>query len=150
MYLWAWLLLAGMIVVAVILYAGAAVEFVTQLVDTPEWELVFLQAPVVLAGAFAGALGASLSALLNMQRRSRREHGYFDRKYGLRGLLLPLLGMFFGLLLAVVAAIVYILAEIDPSVLHLGNSRAGRAGPDRGLWPGVDVRCSILSSLCTE
>ena len=114
-YLWAWLLLAGMIVVAVILYAGATAEFVAQLVNAPEWELVFLQAPVVLAGAFAGALGAALSALLNMQRRSRREQGYFDRKYGLRGLLLPLLGMFFGLLLAVLAAIVYILAEIDPT-----------------------------------
>lgn len=114
-YLWAWLLLAAMIVVAVILYAGAAAEFVAQLVNAPEWELVFLQAPVILAGAFAGALGAALSALLSMQRRSRREHGYFDRKYGLRGLLLPLLGMFFGLLLAVLAAIVYILAEIDPT-----------------------------------
>lgn len=115
-YLWAWLLLAAMIVVAVTLVAGAAAEFVAQLVNAPEWELVFLQAPVVLAGAFAGALGAALSALLSMQRRSRREHGYFDRKYGLRGLLLPLLGMFFGLLLAVLAAIVYILAEIDPTV----------------------------------
>ncbi len=84
--------------------------------DAPEWELVLRQAPVVLAGAFAGALGAAISALLNMQRRSRREHGYFDRKYGLRGLLLPLLGMFFGLLLAVLAAIAYIVAEIDPSM----------------------------------
>ena len=114
-YLWAWLLLAGMIVAAVTLYAGAAAEFVSQLVDAPGWELALQQAPVVLAGAFAGALGAAVSALLSMQRRSRREHGYFDRKYGLRGLLLPLLGMFFGLLLAVLAAVIYILAEIDPT-----------------------------------
>ena len=115
-YLWAWLLLAGMIVAAVALYTGAAVEFFTQLVDTPGLEPIVQQAPVVLAGAFAGALGASLSALFSMQRRGRREHSYFDRKYGLRGLLLPLLGMFFGLLLAIMAAIVYILAEIDPGV----------------------------------
>ena len=31
-------------------------------------------------------------------------------------MLLPLLGMFFGLLLATMAAIVYVLAEIDPRV----------------------------------
>ena len=91
-YLWAWLLLAGMIVAVVTLYAGAAAEFVTQLVDAPDLDLILQQAPVVLAGAFAGAFGAALSALLGMQQRSRREHGYFDRKYGLRGLLLPLLG----------------------------------------------------------
>jgi hypothetical protein len=115
-YLWAWLLLAGMVVAAAALYTGAVVEFFIQLVDAPEWELILRQAPVVLAGVFAGALGASLSALFNMQRRRRREHSYFDRKYGLRGLLLPLLGMFFGLLLAMMAAIVYILAEIDPGV----------------------------------
>lgn len=115
-YLWAWLLLAGMVVAAAALYTGAVVEFFIQLVDAPEWELILRQAPVVLAGVFAGALGASLSALFNMQRRRRREHSYFDRKYGLRGLLLPLLGMFFGLLLAIMAAIVYILAEIDPGV----------------------------------
>lgn len=116
LYLWAWLLLAAMIVVGVTLYAGAAAEFASQLVDAPAWDLVLQQVPVLVAGAFAGALGAAVSALLSMQRRSRREHGYFDRKYGLRGLLLPLLGMFFGLLLAVLAAIVYIVAEIDPTV----------------------------------
>jgi hypothetical protein len=115
-YLWAWLLLVGMIVTVVILYTGAAAEFITQLVDAPDLDLILQQAPVVLAGAFAGAFGAALSALLSMQQRSRREHGYFDRKYGLRGLLLPLLGLFFGLLLAVLAAAIYILAEIDPSV----------------------------------
>jgi hypothetical protein len=117
-YLWAWLLLAGMIVTVVTLYAGATAEFVTQLADTPDLDFIWQQAPVVLAGAFAGAFGAALSALLGMQRRSRREHGYFDRKYGLRGLLLPLLGLFFGLLLAMLAAVVYSLADVDPSV-HL-------------------------------
>jgi hypothetical protein len=96
------------------LYTTTAVEFFTQLFDAPELGLFAQQAPVILAGAFAGALGASLSALFTMQRRSRREHGYFDRKYGLRSLLLPLLGMFFGGLLALLAAIIYIVAEVDP------------------------------------
>jgi hypothetical protein len=61
-------------------------------------------------------LGASLSALFNMQRHGSREFAYFDRKYGLRGLLLPLLGMFLGFALALFCAIVFILAEIDPGL----------------------------------
>ena len=76
-YLWAWLLLAGMVVAAVALNTGAVVEFFIQLVDAPEWELILRQAPVVLAGAFAGALGASLSALFNMQRRRRQRAQLF-------------------------------------------------------------------------
>jgi hypothetical protein len=115
-YLWAWLLLASMIVAAVALATGDVIEFFNQLFDSPELGLFAQQMPVVVAGAFAGALGASLSALFNMQRRSRREHSYFDRKYGLRGLLLPFLGMFFGMVLALLAALIYIVAEIDPSV----------------------------------
>jgi hypothetical protein len=51
-----------------------------------------------------------------MQRHGSREFAYFDRKYGLRGLLLPLLGMFLGFLLALFCAVVYILAEIDPGL----------------------------------
>jgi hypothetical protein len=115
-YLWAWLLLGAMIVAAVALATGDAIAFFNQLFDTPELGLFAQQMPVVLAGAFAGALGASLSALFNMQRRSRREHSYFDRKYGLRGLLLPLLGMFFGTVLALLAAVIFIVAEIDPGI----------------------------------
>jgi hypothetical protein len=115
LYLWAWLLLGSMMVAAVALATGSVIEFFSQLVDTPELELLVWQTPVLLAGMFAGALGAALSALFNMQRRQRREHAYFDRKYGLRGLLLPLLGMFFGLLLALLAAVVYVVAEVNPA-----------------------------------
>ncbi|MBE2238405.1 MAG: hypothetical protein IAE81_11475 [Caldilineaceae bacterium] len=56
--------------------------------------------PMVIDAFFAGALGAALGVLLNMRRHAAKEYGYFDRKYGLRGLLLPLLGAVFGLLLA--------------------------------------------------
>jgi hypothetical protein len=116
LYLWAWLLLSAMVVAAVALFTGDVIEFFAQLVDTPELGLIVQQAPVLLAGAFAGVLGASLSALFNMQRHGSREFAYFDRKYGLRGLLLPLLGMFLGFALALFCAIVFILAEIDPGL----------------------------------
>jgi hypothetical protein len=114
LYLWAWLLLSLLIVAAAALYAGPLTEWLNTLVNLPDWWLVVQQAPVLLASAFAGSLGASLSALLHMQRHGRREFGYFDRKYGLRGLLLPLLGLFLGLLLAGVWSAIYLVAGIDP------------------------------------
>jgi hypothetical protein len=117
-YLWAWLLLSALILAASVLYAGPVGDWFNEVMNLPDWWLVIQQAPLLLAGAFAGSLGASLSALLHMQRHGRREFGYFDRKYGLRGLLLPLLGLFLGFLLVLLWSGVYIVAGLDP-VLHL-------------------------------
>ncbi len=113
-YLWAWLLLGAMVVAALIVYLPDITDLFSQLLDAPALWSIAQQGPVVLAGAFAGALGASVAALFSMQRRSRREFGHFDRKYGLRGLLLPLMGFFFGFLLALLWTVVYLLAAIDP------------------------------------
>lgn len=113
-YLWAWLLLSALIVGIVTLYAGALADAINQLLATPDWWLIIQQIPVVLAGVFAGSLGASLSALIHIQRHSRRPFGFFDRKYGLRGLLLPLLGLFWGALLVVLWCVVYVGAGLDP------------------------------------
>jgi hypothetical protein len=117
-YLWAWLLLSALSLAAAALYAAPLADWLNQVIDAPDWWLIIQQTPVLLAGAFAGSLGASLSALLHMQRQGRREFGYFDRKYGLRGLLLPPLGLFLGLLLAGVWSGVYLIVGIDP-VLYL-------------------------------
>ena len=113
-YLTAWLLLSLLVVSAATLSARPLAEWLNQVIDLPDWWMVMQQAPLLLAGAFAGSLGASLSALLHMQRHAAREYGYFDRKYGLRGLLLPLLGLFLGLLLALIWAGVYLAAGLDP------------------------------------
>lgn len=116
-YLWSWLLFSALVVAASALYAGPLADWLNQVIDLPDWWLIVQQGPVLLAGAFAGSLGASLSALLHMQRHARREFGYFDRKYGLRGLLLPLLGLLLGLVLAGLWSGVYLMAGVDP-VLH--------------------------------
>jgi len=113
-YLWAWLLLSILIAAGAVLFAGPLADWFNQVIDLPEWWLVVQQGPLLLAAAFAGSLGASLSALLHMQRQGRREFGYFDRKYGLRGLLLPLLGLFLGSLLALAWSGVYLVASFDP------------------------------------
>jgi hypothetical protein len=116
-YLWSWLLFSALVAAASALYAGPLADWLNQVIDLPDWWLIVQQGPVLLAGAFAGSLGASLSALLHMQRHARREFGYFDRKYGLRGLLLPLLGLLLGLVLAGLWSGVYLMAGVDP-VLH--------------------------------
>jgi hypothetical protein len=75
-------------------------------------EALWVQAgPMAIGAFFAGALGGALGVLLNMRRHAAQEYGYFDRKYGLRGLTLPLLGALFGVLLALAwAAVCYFLA----------------------------------------
>ncbi len=114
LYLGAWLLLSALIVAAAALYAAPLADWLNQTFDLPDWWMVMQQGPLLLAGAFAGSLGASLSALWHVQRHAGREYGYFDRKYGLRGLLLPPLGLLLGLLLAVVWAGVYLAVGLDP------------------------------------
>ena len=85
-------------------------------------DAVFVQFGPMLVGAlFAGALGATIGVLMNMQRHAAQEYGYFDRKYGLRGLLLPLLGAFFGLLLTVIWATVCFFAGWDGTNLWIGS-----------------------------
>jgi hypothetical protein len=77
--------------------------------------------PLALGAIFAGALGAALGVLLNMRRHAAQEYGYFDRKYGLRGLLLPLLGASFGLLLALLWATVCYFTGLDAANLWVGG-----------------------------
>lgn len=71
--------------------------------------------PMVIGAFFAGALGGALSVLLNMRRHAAQEYGYFDRKYGLRGLTLPLLGALLGVLLALVWATVSYFLMLSPA-----------------------------------
>jgi membrane protein YdbS with pleckstrin-like domain len=52
---------------------------------------------------------------VGIARRQRTEFGYFDRKYGLRGLLMPMFGFFFGLLIAVAFATLFYFTGVDPN-----------------------------------
>ena len=106
--------LAAWIALSVVVLAGRSVlqaELLAYLEDFfwTSTDAIWVQfAPMTVGAIAAGSLGAATSVLLNMQRHAAQEYGYFDRKYGLRGLLLPLLGALFGLVLAVLwAAICY-------------------------------------------
>ncbi|MEX1021048.1 MAG: hypothetical protein WDZ49_15410 [Litorilinea sp.] len=84
-----------------------------------------LQNAAALAGSvFAGALGGSIGALLTLMRHSRRPYGFVDRKYGLRGLILPVFGLLAGALIYLPFGLLYSLIGLDPSLNVIAASIA--------------------------
>ena len=111
LYLTAWVALAGVALAARYLLEEELFAFLEDIFWAGRDALWVQFGPMVIGAFFAGALGGALSVLLNMRRHAAQEYGYFDRKYGLRGLTLPLLGALYGVLLALVwAAVSYFLA----------------------------------------
>lgn len=114
-YLVSWTLLALVVLTGIALYRS---EFAFLLVAStgasPEAPWIIF-AGMTLAAACAGALGAIVGVYAGIARRQRTEHGYFDRKYGLRGLLMPLFGFFFGSLIAIVTATLFHFVGVEPN-----------------------------------
>lgn len=119
-YLTAWVALAIAALAARYLLEAELLALLEDLFWTGRDALWVQAGPMAIGAFFAGAFGGSLGVLLNMRRHAAQEYGYFDRKYGLRGLTLPLLGALFGVLLALLwAAVGYFLA-LDLANLWLG------------------------------
>lgn len=119
-YLTAWVALAIVALTARYLLEDKLFALLEDIFWTGREVLWVQSGPTVIGAFFAGALGGALSVLLNMRRHAAQEYGYFDRKYGLRGLTLPLLGALFGVLLALIwAAASYFLA-LDMTNVWLG------------------------------
>jgi hypothetical protein len=109
----AWVLLSLVVISGIILFQEQIQQTISQMFQLSDNSPIVRQTGLLIA-IFAGALGAAIAVLLNMRRYRRRRYGFFDRKYGLRGLLLPLLGFAFGFLLAIVLALIFTFAGIDP------------------------------------
>ena len=119
LYLWGWVLLGAVAVLGLVAGQGAALLQLAGALQVSVTEQVVTQALWVVAAGFVGACGAALSVLFQMQQYSRQEHAYFDRKYGLRGLLLPLLGWFFAVGLALIWVAIFAVVGIDLVVSSL-------------------------------
>lgn len=119
-YLTAWVALSLAALAARYLLEAELLAFLEDLFWTGRDALWVQAGPMAIGAFFAGALGGALSVLLNMQRHAAQEYGYFDRKYGLRGLTLPLLGALFGVLLALVWAAVGYFLVLDLANLWIG------------------------------
>ena len=115
-YLGGWVLLGLLVVTGVIFLQGELLlDFVLSL-GLSVSEPMLLNMLLVATAGFVCALGTALSVLLQMQRHARQEHAYFDRKFGLRGLLLPLIGVLMGVALALVWVAIFSVVAIDPAV----------------------------------
>lgn len=68
-----------------------------------------------LVAFFGGALGGALGAFINMRQYAQVKQGFFDRKYSLRGLILPLIGGTIGLILCLFFGLFYSLFGADPA-----------------------------------
>ncbi len=113
LYLISWALFSMVVITAFLLYAGPLIDMLAASVPS----LTNHGAQTMIAStiaAVAGTVGASVGALRNMLVYRGAGRGYVDRKYSLRGLLLPLLAGLFGLLVYLLFGIIFYFANINP------------------------------------
>jgi acid stress-induced BolA-like protein IbaG/YrbA len=115
LYLGAWVLLALLVVVARYLYQAPIETFVEAFAGLAADSLMLQHFNTLLATFFAGALGGALGALVNLQRQRHMPHGFIDRKFGLRGLILPLMGAIVGLLLYLPLGLLFFVFALNPA-----------------------------------
>ncbi|MEZ4860668.1 MAG: hypothetical protein R3C14_05150 [Caldilineaceae bacterium] len=121
-YLSAWILLSVIVLVTRYTYQGQLSITIAGWGGGPSRELFAYNVLTAFSTFFAGALGGAVGALANMRTQIKLEHGFFDRKYSLRGLILPLIGAVFGVVLCVILGLFYLLFHIDPAVSVLWNA----------------------------
>jgi hypothetical protein len=115
MYLSAWLLLAFLLLAARYLFQPSLERLMAGLFNAAA-DSLFVEHVATLVGAVAaGTLGGALGALLTMSQHMRSEHSFFDRKYGLRGLMLPIIPALIGGLGYLLVGAFYIVLELNPA-----------------------------------
>lgn len=122
LYLVAWVLLALVVIVGSLLYSIPLSHWFENRFGWQSSGLLHTHFVPLLIALLAGALGGAIGALYNMRRDIHREFGFVDRKYSLRGLILPLLGIFFGVVVYLVfGAIYWMLGQtpVDHATLEL-------------------------------
>ncbi len=98
-YLLAWAVLCSMIVAAALIFGNGLGERISSAMGwAAEGWAASNVAPALLA-IYAGALGGAVGGLVNLQRYLAHGVGFIDRKYSLRGLILPIMGMLGGALI---------------------------------------------------
>jgi hypothetical protein len=114
-YLLGWLGLSAVVLVARFVFQTDMEQALVWLFGLSFDSLVIAHWATFVGTAFAGAFGGALGALYTMQGHARSEYSFFDRKYGLRGLILPFMGLIVGALGYFIFGAVFALVGIDPS-----------------------------------
>lgn len=95
-YLLGWFFLSITALASVLIYSDQLRAFFVPAGVDPNTTILGQHTVPFLATIAAGTLGTSIAALLNMWRYSQRDYGFFDRKYGLLGVVLPIISLLFG------------------------------------------------------
>lgn len=112
-YLLSWILLADIVLASYYLYPAELAQRLANGFAVAVGSFTMQHLFLSLIAIFAGALGGACSVLISLQRQRHLPHGFIDRKFGLRGLLLPLMGGIVGMLLAFVVSLFYALMGVQ-------------------------------------
>lgn len=116
-YLVGWVFLSMILLASSYLYAEEMRSFFVRMTNaSPAGPMAQHFVPFLFTIA-AGTLGSALGALVNMWRHSQKEYGFFDRKYGLLGIVLPLIGAFVGALIYLLVSLLLLLFRLEPASL---------------------------------
>ncbi|MCX6045515.1 MAG: hypothetical protein NT075_10405 [Chloroflexi bacterium] len=115
-YLTGWSVLAAIVLLARYMYQPQMENWVIALGNWATDSFAAQNFAAWISTLSAGALGGALGTLINLRLRSRLEYGFFDRKYGLRGLILPVMGALFGFVLYLFVGLIFYLLEFNPSI----------------------------------
>ena len=114
-YLSAWVLLSLVVLIPRYLFQLQLETWLAALTSL-SLESGFVSHYAALLGAtFSGSLGGAIGALVTMEQHARQEYSFFDRKYGLRGLMLPIIGAIVGAIIYFFFGAFYRIAGINPS-----------------------------------
>lgn len=116
LYLAAWTALSLIVITSRYVYQDGLTGAIASMsgVD-PALSLLPHNLLTVLVAFFGGALGGALGAFIDMRQYAQVKQGFFDRKYSLRGLILPLIGGTIGLILCLFFGLFYSLLGADPA-----------------------------------
>jgi hypothetical protein len=116
LYLSSWLVLAFVVFMARYIYQVSIEDAIIRWFSAAADSFAVQNIATLIGVMAAGALGGSAGALYTMRLHTRLDHGLFDRKYGLRGLMLPIIPMIVGAVGYILVAIVYALMGINPAL----------------------------------
>lgn len=117
LYLSAWTALSLIVIAARYVYHDGLASVIADLsnIDLATGALFPYNLLTLFTAFFGGAFGGALGAFITMRYSTQRKQGFFDRKYSLRGLILPFIGGIVGLVLCLFFGLVYYLFQTDPA-----------------------------------
>ena len=116
-YMLAWLALALLVIVGQLIYQSLLERTLIARTTLAADGLVIRNVAALIVTLASGVLGSALGALANMRRHSRKQYGFFDRKYSTLGLILPLIGLVISLVIYLLCVPLFMLFDLNP----LGN-----------------------------